>query len=194
MGNNFYFFGDSICFGQYVSVEKTWVCKTAAYFNRQCEKYVFMNPSVPGNTTRDALNRFSYDVLSRNPDCIYMQFGMNDCNIWETVNGMERVPKASFAANLKELYDSAIAQGVKTVIFGTNHPSAKNAEYDLRNAEYNEITRAFCRVYNIRIIDNEKDWETLDHVPLLLPDGIHLNELGHDYYYMNFITNLSEIL
>ena len=103
------------------------------------DTYTVLNPSIIGNTTRDALQRFHHDVLKVNSDIIYIQFGMNDCNIWDDCNGVERVLPETFKSNLIELYTNAIAFGVKKIIFGTNHTSKKNTDYDLRNKEYNNI-------------------------------------------------------
>ena len=48
----FIFFGDSICFGQFVSPHKTWIVKLSEKFETVYGKdFVVMNPSVNGNTT-----------------------------------------------------------------------------------------------------------------------------------------------
>ena len=192
---NFYFFGDSICFGQYISIEKTWICKSAVSLNKiYNDTYTVLNPSIIGNTTRDALQRFHHDVLKVNSDIIYIQFGMNDCNIWDDCNGVERVLPETFKSNLIELYTNAIAFGVKKIIFGTNHTSKKNTDYDLRNKEYNNIIRCVCLELNVDLIDNEQYIIKNKCDNYLLPDGIYLNEFGHDLYYKNFINSIIHIL
>jgi lysophospholipase L1-like esterase len=195
---NFYFFGDSICFGQYVSVEKAWVHKTAEWLNKTYSdnEYTVMNPSIIGNTTRDALIRYYQDVLTRNPDIIYVQFGMNDCNIWDTERGIQRVMPKTFEANLTELYVRSQTVQCKKFMVGTNHPSYKNPNYDERNKEYNEIIRKISKQNKRPIIDHEQYWINSQLTPseYLLSDGVHLNHYGHIKYYHKIITDLKNIL
>lgn len=186
---NFFFFGDSITYGQLVSVNKTWVYKVANWLNDQ---YVVQNSSIMGNTTRDALNRIYNDVLFRSPSFVYVQFGMNDCNIWQTENGVCRVEQNSYIANIDEIVKRCKSYNAK-VIVGNNHPSNKNKEYDLRNAEYNELIRNYCNTNDILLVDNELNCSQFNINDVVLPDGIHLSENGHDIYYNNFkkiFTNL----
>ena len=136
----FIFFGDSICFGQFVSPHKTWIVKLSEKFETVYGKdFVVMNPSVNGNTTRDALNRIHYDVLSHKPEFVYIQYGLNDCNIWEQDNGICRVPQYSFRSNLYELIERCEQAGTKSIFLGANHVTKKNDIYDNLNIEFNNI-------------------------------------------------------
>ena len=68
---SFYLFGDSICYGQEVSANLTWVMALAiARINLYIfEENAFLhNAGVNGNTTRLALERMHYDVTSHFPD------------------------------------------------------------------------------------------------------------------------------
>jgi len=191
--NNFYFLGDSICYGQYVSIEKTWVYKFANWLNNESEysssNYSVLNSSIIGNTTRDALNRSYNEVFNRFPSVVYIQYGMNDCNQWQTENGLNRVMPKTFEANLEELIIRSKKSGSKTII-GTNHYSHKNLEYDDRNIQYNEIIRNVSKEQNILCIDHEEAWRNYNHIDLLLEDGIHLNELGHNLYFKTIKSNI----
>ena len=179
---NIFIFGDSIAYGQLVSVNKTWAHKVADWLDNQ---YVIQNSSIMGNTTRDALNRIYNDVLFRSPNIVYVQFGMNDCNIWQTENGVCRVERKTYISNIEEIVQRCTSYNA-SVIVGNNHPSNKNSEYDLRNSEYNELIREYCNKYNIPLMDNELHCKTYDINDILLPDGIHLSEFGHDVYFNNF--------
>ena len=101
-----YLFGDSICFGQLVSSYKTWASSLATALeklNNSETRFLVQNAGVNGNTTRQALERLYYDVISHSPKYVLIQFGMNDCNYWETDRGLARVSPTAFMANLKEI-------------------------------------------------------------------------------------------
>jgi len=199
----FFIFGDSICFGQLISPHKTWVFCLAKELDRisQDLDIILQNPSVNGNTTRQALERMSYDITSYHPDILLIQFGLNDCNYWETDFGMPRVTPKAFQANLTEIGQRAIACGSKLIFLGTNHPSLKGSSphykefsHSERNLHYNEIIREVAVAINseevpVVLIDHEKNWKQhikrkpdVSSQDFLLPDGIHLNELGHKLY------------
>ena len=191
---NIFFFGDSITYGQVISVEKTWVHKLAKYINDNCnDQYIIQNSSVLGNTTRDALNRIYQDILFRTPSIVYVQFGMNDCNMWETEKGLCRVMPKTYEANLEEIIQRLVSYNCK-VILGTNHYADKTAEYDIRNKEYNEIIRKVAYSQNIPLIDHGFEAENVNYLDLILPDGIHLSEQGHELYYQTFVKNINYII
>lgn len=191
--NNFYFLGDSICYGQYISIETTWVYKFANWLNTESDyanrKYTVLNSSIIGNTTRDALNRAYHEVFARYPKVVYIQYGLNDCNQWETENGLNRVMPKTYEANLEELILRTRASGALPII-GTNHFSNKNKNYDRRNLMYNDIIRNVALQTGIQCIDHESAWKPYDHVDLLLDDGIHLNTAGHELYYTTIKNNI----
>lgn len=199
-----FFFGDSICFGQGVSPDRTWVVRIArelqAHYSDQCELTV-QNPSVNGNTTRMALERIAYDVQSHRPHILFIQFGMNDCNVWESDMGHPRVSQAAFAANLSEIVARGRIFGAKQVILGTNHPTTRITDmlpstqytYEYANTQYNGITRQVARQQGALLADSEAVFrqavatETCSYADLVLSDQLHLSERGHD---LNFNSRL----
>jgi lysophospholipase L1-like esterase len=191
---NIFFFGDSITYGQVISAEKTWVHKLGKYINDNFnDQYIIQNSSVLGNTTRDALNRIYQDILFRNPSIVYVQFGMNDCNKWETEKGLCRVMPKTFESNLDEIIQRIRSYNSK-VILGTNHYASKSADYDIRNKDYNQIIRTVASSNNIPLIDHAINCETVNYLDLILEDGIHLSEVGHELYYETFIKNINYII
>ena len=109
-------FGDSICFGQLVSGHKTW----ASAFARSLEalnsddcRFLVQNAGVNGNTTRLALERLNYDVASHQPSYVIIQFGMNDCNYWESDVNLPRVSPTAFKSNIIEIVEKCLASGAK---------------------------------------------------------------------------------
>jgi len=146
---NLYLFGDSICFRQLVSSHKTWataLTKSFEALHLPGKQFLVQNAGVNGNTTRQALERMHYDVTSHAPDYVLIHFGMNDCNYWETDQGMPIVSPAAFMANPQEIVKKSLCSGVKHCFINTNHPSMKglfryisNKTYDQSNREYSTL-------------------------------------------------------
>jgi acyl-CoA thioesterase-1 len=198
------FFGDSICFGQGVSLHKGWVTRIAAQLSEMSEEsgreLLVVNASINGNTTRQALERMPYDVQSNGVDVLIVQFGLNDCNYWQSDRGHPRVSPAAFEANLEEIASRAITFGANKILLNTNHPTARgdaqmpftDLTYEASNRRYNELIRdAAARLDSEVIILNDLERAFLDAIDgsdarrseLVLADGLHLSEAGHDLYF-----------
>lgn len=192
-----YFFGDSISFGQGVSVDLGWVTKLSAKLRKDFpeQNITIINSSVNGNTTRMALERMPYDIQSHNVDILVVGFGMNDCNYWVTDKGVPRVSPLAFEANLKEIINRAYNFCIKEVILRTNHPSPRqtlmtntNITYSDSNAYYNNIIRKVA-AEDSRVIFVDVEKEFINYCKLgyrieafTLPDEIHLSTKGHELY------------
>lgn len=201
---SFYLFGDSICYGQFVSPHQTWAVSLSASLNAISNlgrDILFQNVGVNGNTTKQALDRMHYDVTSHRPDYLMIQFGINDCNYWATDNNMPRVSKKTFVANLEEIVERAMNSGTHHCLINTNHPLLKGEfehfpekTHSQTNAEYNNLIRVAhnkmsSNQWPVTLIDIEATWKSyLEKNPLvslkdlLLTDGVHLSLLGHNVY------------
>ena len=212
------FFGDSICVGQGVSIHSGWVTRIAAELDRVAETYgseiVVTNASVNGNTTRQALERMPYEVQSFGVDVMIVQFGLNDCNHWQTDRGLPRVSPEAFAANLKEIMDRGRLFGARRIFLHNNHPTTRDREtmpgtsttYEASNRRYNAIVRQVAAEApdDVRFTDIESAFTRLvggDRAklqPFLLADGLHLSRQGHDVYFelaaAKIISGVSELL
>ncbi|MBK9283219.1 MAG: SGNH/GDSL hydrolase family protein [Sphingobacteriaceae bacterium] len=196
MSKNIFFFGDSICFGQFISPHKTWVSKLSVELNKHDSDYIIFNPSHSGDTTRMVLEKMPFDVQQHGIFSILIQYGINDSNYWASDNGLQRVSQAAFKANLIEIIDRAKAFGAKKIFLDTNHPTNKKItvknkkiEHQIGNRKYNQIIRQVALEKKVQLIDIERYFlielnkinKTISHY--LLKDGIHLNEEGHKLYY-----------
>ena len=197
---NFVFFGDSIFVGQYISIEKTFVSKTANFFSKTNNSLIFHNRSVNGCTTRQALERMDFDIFGLNPDIVNIQFGINDCNIWETDFGHPRVSKQSYIENIKEMIDRCLYKKVKYIIINSNHPLNRHKNlpnsrlsYEQMNTQYSsELTKIF-KNYSKKVLffDIRKEIIKSYHLSqkkyeYLIDDGVHLSQKGHDFYFEKF--------
>lgn len=213
---NLYLFGDSICFGQLVGSHKSWasqLCKELDLNYSGNINFCVQNAGVNGNTTRQALERLHYDVISHKPDFVLIQFGMNDCNYWVSDNGQPRVSKGAFLHNILEISHKCISSGVQALILSTNHFSSKGIlkicdkeiSYDQSNRDYNNLTREAYKTiaseFPTLLLDNELFWQNKlqsennsDLTQLLLSDGIHLSVNGHSIYAEYVIPEVQSFL
>lgn len=191
-----FFFGDCVCFGHLVSVHKSCVGMVSKQFEIDGLKAIVNNSSVNGNTSRMALERLHHDVLAHRPDVLYIQFGLNDCNFWDTDKGEPRVSYDSFTANLKEMVNlSRACNSSMQILLGTNHPTLRDSllpnglPYHMNSRIYNGAIRDVVCGKNIVLVDNERAWDIqlgsglVKHEDLLMPDHIHITELGHQWYF-----------
>lgn len=196
----FAFFGDSICVGQGVSPHKTWAARLSLQVEAQLaaagRRVCVLNPSINGDTTRRALERIAFDIQAAGVDAILVQFGLNDANRWESDRGLPRVSEGAFAANLEEIIARARAFGAGPVLLNTNHPTTRDqqnyahfpATYEAGNRRYNEIIREVAAgdgkivLTDIEAAFHERARAGKPLADLLLADGLHLSEAGHDVY------------
>lgn len=206
-----FFFGDSICFGQGVSPHLIWVNRLSQALEQCFSDRVALtvqNPSINGNTTRQALERMAYDVQSHAPQILLIQFGMNDCNGWETDNGNPRVSRAAFRANLVEMIERGRTFGAKHIVLGTNHPTTRTVTtlphvdfvYDAANRDYNQITREVAAAEGTLLADAEGEFDAIvksggaSYAELLLADQLHLSVTGHDIYFRTRLPVMEQLI
>ncbi len=199
------FFGDSITNGYGVSPHRTWVNRLSV----DLENLITPPPivavcGVNGNTTRQALERMPFDVQSDGVRVIFIQFGLNDCNYWQTDAGVPRVSARAFEANLIEIAMRSEAHGSRAVFLATNHLTNKmltgvDVDYQESNSSYNKIIRRTAsRMSNVGLIDIEKGFQRsvkkkqASAKNYLMPDGVHLNESGHSLYYEIMSTHIAK--
>lgn len=195
---NIFIFGDSIPYGQFVSPHKNWVVRISHKLSVDypSSNIVVMNSSISGNTTRMALERMQFDVQSHGIEMLLIQFGMNDCNYWETDRYLPRVNKEAFKHNLIEIILRGRVFGAKKIFISTNHPTLKTQPfshfpkitYQQSNESYNKVIRHVARQTKCILIDHERKWKNelkkgVQLKNLLLKDGIHLSNEGHDLYF-----------
>lgn len=197
MKTSFYFFGDSICFGQYVSHHLTWVSEVSSHIARIGEEYgaeiVTQVLAVNGETTHQALDRLNHAVLAHDPTFVWVQFGLNDANYWKSDLGAPRVSVDRFAANIDEIVNKILRTTKAIVLLANNHPVTRELEGNeegqySRNVEmYNDVLRSKYAVEKsdrLQFVDIEHEirGSELNASDILLADGVHLSRVGHDLY------------
>lgn len=209
------FFGDSITVGQYISPPDTWAVRLCKYLDSTAKEegmdITTQIEAVNGRTSRQALEDIAVEVQKHGPELVMIQFGMNDCNHWDTDRGLPRVSKAGFEANMREMIDRALHFGAQRVLLNTNHPSGRNnpfavkpeLSYEQSNRQYNAITREVAGLYDQTLV-SLSDMEAVFDADIVqsgnkaedylmpAPDLLHLNQKGHDLYYTHLLPVIEQ--
>jgi lysophospholipase L1-like esterase len=184
--------GDSITFGQYVDPRLRWTTLLEARLRKAFPEVGLdvLNQGVNGEQTRMGLERFPAAVQEHEPHVVTIQYGLNDCNCWQTDRGLPRVSEPAFAANLVEMIARARHVGTRHVVLSTNHRTRRwttmpNGEaYERSNERYSVIVREVAAEADVILCDVRAAWEDYSDeelAELLLPppDNLHLSERGH---------------
>ena len=187
--------GDSITEGQYIDPSVRWTSLIARRLAERFgeDRFVSVNRGISGETTRMGLERYPRDVQEAQPDLLTIQFGLNDCNCWETDRGVPRVSEAAFVANLIEMIDRGRVFGASHIILATNHRTLRRnvlpsgAVFEDRNAHYSELSRQVAAetgvvLCDIRVAFEPFSDEELDRLLLPYPDHLHLSPAGNEVY------------
>jgi len=136
-----------------------------------------------------------YHIQSHPPTVLFIQFGLNDGNYWETDSGVPRVSPMSFEANLVEIADRALNAGVRSLVINTNHPTTRTDPFphspsrslESSNRAYNELARKVAARFGEEVVLNDVEGafaaSKYDLNVLLHPDGLHLSAEGHAVYF-----------
>jgi acyl-CoA thioesterase-1 len=187
--------GDSITEGQYIDPNVRWTSliarKLAESFGE--ERFISVNRGISGETTRMGLERYPRDVQQAEPDLLTIQFGLNDCNCWETDRGVPRVSEAAFTANLVEMIDRGRLFGARQIIIATNHRTLRRlvlpsgGVFEDANARYSELVRQVAGQAGVVLCDIRQAFEPfadaeLERLLLPYPDHLHLSPDGNVVY------------
>lgn len=187
--------GDSITFGQYIDPAVRW---TSLVENRLRDRFadrleiVSLNRGISGETTRMGLERFPVDVQDAGGDVMTLQFGLNDCNCWETNRGLPRVSEQAFSANLLEMVARARRFGIGEIVIQTNHRTLRGRLpsgelYEDANSRYSGLLRSVAHATGAVLCDIREAFADLDDAELAAmllpePDVLHLSERGNALY------------
>ncbi|MGN1030122.1 MAG: SGNH/GDSL hydrolase family protein [Butyricicoccaceae bacterium] len=167
--------GDSIVEGYGIDPEECWV---------SCLSSPAVNCGVSGDTTRDVLRRFSFDVAEKQPQTVVLLIGINDL-----LNG-SRVP--SVVSRTEQIIQAIRSVSAQTVLCTYPEPDydellggafapASIYNFPERLREYHRWIRNTCKQNDFLCIDFAYEMERRagnDRCRLFL-DGVHPNRFGH---------------
>jgi len=136
-----------------------------------------MNQGIPGDTARGGLHRLRRDVLSYDPDCVLLQFALNDAFCGETPEGFGKTMEEIIRA-IEEESEAEIAL-ITSVCLGGDRENLFIEKY------YSELER-LSRTYRCSLARVHETWKRKisGGVPfsrLVQSDGVHPTSEGYRY-------------
>jgi lysophospholipase L1-like esterase len=187
------FFGDSITQaavnpGGYIDVLEKELKKKG-----KADQYKLVGAGISGNKVPDLQNRLQKDVLSKNPDQVFIYIGIND--VWHYSHPCCKekggTPKNKFEAGLTEVVNKIKASGAEVVICTPSVIGEKTDgnEQDQMLDEYADISRKVAKATNSQLCDLRKAFQQQlkknnpqnKKEGIFTSDGVHLNEEGNKF-------------
>ncbi len=175
-----YLFGDSITFGMGGSIQGGWVTRLDTILANKAKA---VNFGIPGDTSKDLVEKFKNQIFEVNPDVIVFAIGVNDSQ-YLTHEGNTLVSLEDFKKNIKELLQMAKKITNKIVFVGLTNVD----ETKVSPVPNNSLIHFYNK--NIKLFDSEIKKVSIKNnvhfVSLLkllsnsdLIDGLHPNDIGY---------------
>jgi len=167
--------GDSLTYGWMVSKGYLDYFKEKIYDKFPERQLNLINKGIPGDTAQGGVHRLRGDVLRYEPDCVLLQFALNDafsryspeqfkCNIEEIING------------IKESSNSEIIL-VSSVCLGSDR---ENAFIEVFYNQLEELARRYeLPVARVHEYWKKKISEGVDFESLVQSDFVHPTSEGY---------------
>lgn len=192
MKSDFILIGDSLTFGYGVNYNQRWT----SLLSNKLVNYNVINKGINGNTSANILFRFYDDVISLNPEYIFIMCGTNDLLCGRSLKNI--------VDNIEEMIIEGINIKSKIIIGIPPHIIKEMAYsmftpspfYDYCNDSLKDLKKQLidlCNKYKINYI-NFYDLLTNNSAENLYLDGIHFNCLGNKIIFNVVISELNSIL
>ena len=164
------------------------------------EHVQFIGAGISGHKVPDLQKRLERDVLSHDPDLVFIYIGIND--VWHSQHG-QGTPQEQFEAGLRDLIAKIEAQGARVILATPTVIGEKRSNaLDPMLEEYATISRQVAQDTGVHLCDlreasrsylricNPDDLEK----GILTTDGVHLNEAGNRFVANEAAFALFELL
>jgi lysophospholipase L1-like esterase len=157
-----------------------------------------INKGINGDTTEGMLYRFEMDVISKNPDSVFVMGGSNDL--------IMNIEPSLVESNITVMCRLAIEKSIEPIIGIPPNVDIGNVREDWANysdfskvakrlAKYRQGLLLYSRNSEIKYLDfySEIEKRAIDGIGGLYFDGLHFNEMGHrimaDIFYSFLMNN-----
>lgn len=150
--------------------------------------FTIIQRGIPGDTADNGLYRLRRDILNHNPDCILVQYAINDAYLGYTLK--------QFHDTIEEIIEEIRADGDADIVLVTSSYLEDEREYAFIKAYYDQLI-ALADRYGLAIARTDLYWKTaidrgVDFGELVQYDLVHPTALGYRYMAQAVMDLLSE--
>jgi lysophospholipase L1-like esterase len=167
--------GDSLTEGWMVSKGYIDYLEEMLHTKFPGNKLKLINRGIPGDTAQSGLYRMEWDVLHYKPDCVFIQYALNDA--------FSGFTEQQFKRNIKGIIDNVRDKSDADIVLITSVYIGDNE--DNRHAEgYYRQMEALGEEYRIPVVRTHEYWkkkirEGVVFGTLVQYDGVHPTEEGY---------------
>lgn len=168
--------------------------------NYASKKIKVIGAGISGNRVPNLQKRLEKDVLSKNPDVVFVYIGIND--VWHSQSGRGTSP-ADYEAGLKEIIDKIQSQGGKVILCTPSMIGEKtdgNNPLDTMLEDFSAISRRVAKETDSQLLDLRNNF--VEHLKknnpknltknILTSDGVHLNSAGNQFVATQMLEGLKK--
>jgi acyl-CoA thioesterase-1 len=167
--------GDSLTQGWMVSKGYIDYLEEMLHIKFPRNKLNLINSGIPGDTADSGLYRMKWDVLRYNPDCVFIQYALNDA--------FSGFTEQQFKRSIKGIIDNVRDNGDADIVLITSVYIGDNDENRLVEGYYRQL-EALGNEYRIPVVLTHEYWkkkirEGIVFGTLVQYDGVHPTEEGY---------------
>lgn len=144
----------------------------------------FINAGISGDTSTDLLNRFDKDVISQNPNYVFILIGAND--IWRQFDRPcypeQAVDLPTHISNLEEMFKKVLSIGATPVLMPTYYIESNDSDQMKRTTLlYAQAQKELAKKYGVAVVDVQKEFDeylTQRYSASLTWDRVHPGPVG----------------
>jgi acyl-CoA thioesterase-1 len=142
------------------------------FTNNKC---TFINSGIPGDTADSGLSRMQWDVLHYKPDCVFVQYALNDA--------FSGFPEHYFKSNIKGIIEKIRERGNAEIVLITSSYIGDNEDNRHVEGYYHQL-EALGEEYGIPVVLTHEYWKKkirngVVWGTLVQFDGVHPTEEGY---------------
>lgn len=167
--------GDSLTQGWMVSQGYIDFLREMLHTKYPQSRFKLISSGIPGDTADSGLYRLKWDVLRYSPDCVFIQYAINDA--------FSGFTKQSFKSNIKGIIDGIRENGDADIVLITSGYIGDNEDNRHVEGYYHQL-EALGADYGIPVVRTHEYWkrkirEGVIFGSLVQYDGVHPTEEGY---------------
>jgi acyl-CoA thioesterase-1 len=167
--------GDSLTQGWMVSKGYVDFLKEMLHAKFPQSRFLLVNSGIPGDTADSGLYRMKWDVLHHNPDCVFIQYAINDA--------FSGFTEQQFKRSIKGIIDTVRENGDADIVLITSVYIGDNDDNRRVEGYYHQL-EILGKDYRIPVVLTHEYWkkkirEGTFFGSLVQYDGVHPTEEGY---------------